>query len=191
MNTKRGRTSDELTLSLEARPVRTSPSPDSELAWVEIVASLPCDFWTSLAATLQPGSFGKMSPVFCPLTGDGLSAPSWEGWRNAGMGSPTGFWTLNIPVWPNDASVCSLSDVLEDAGSVPRRFFLTPRACAGIIRRAEKRGKELPPQLAQALKAVAMAEAIQRTDTSSKSRQACLPADEATDGQAKAEDKTA
>lgn len=44
--------------------------------------------------------------------------------------------------------------VLE-TGAVPRRFYLSPTACAGIIRRAARRGKELPPQLAHALRRVA------------------------------------
>jgi hypothetical protein len=47
-----------------------------------------------------------------------------------------------------------LSDILE-AGEVPQRFYLSQRACAGILRRAGKRGKELPQQLAAALQAVA------------------------------------
>jgi hypothetical protein len=50
--------------------------------------------------------------------------------------------------------VCSLSDVLE-AGSVPPRYFLSAKACAGILRRAEKREKELPTALHQALQQVA------------------------------------
>lgn len=60
----------------------------------------------------------------------------------------------NISAWPNDAAVCSLSQVLE-TGSIPARYFLSGTACAGILRRAEKRGKELPTQLHHALQAVA------------------------------------
>jgi hypothetical protein len=62
--------------------------------------------------------------------------------------------TPNISAWPNDAAVCSLSQVLE-TGSIPQRFFLSSTACAGILRQAEKRGKELPPSLHAALLAVA------------------------------------
>jgi hypothetical protein len=54
----------------------------------------------------------------------------------------------------NGDAVCSLSDILE-TGAVPQRFFLTAKACRGILRRADKRGKDLPPQLLQALQAVA------------------------------------
>lgn len=80
------------------------------------------------------------------------------------MGSPTEFWTLNMCEWADtlspslkDGGVCSLSDILE-TGDVPRRYYLTAKACAGILRRAVKRGKELPPQLHAALQAVADSE---------------------------------
>lgn len=61
---------------------------------------------------------------------------------------------LNISDWPNDASVCSLSRVLE-TGPIPAKYFLSAKACRGIVRRAEKRGKELPELLRHALEQVA------------------------------------
>ena len=61
--------------------------------------------------------------------------------------------TPNISEWPNDAVVCSLSQVLEQT-SIPQRYFLSSTACAGILRRAEKRGKALPAALMLALTAV-------------------------------------
>jgi hypothetical protein len=70
------------------------------------------------------------------------------------MGSPTEFWTLSTSEWPSDAAVCSLSDTLE-TGIVPQRFFLSATACRGILRRADKRGKELPEALRLALQQVA------------------------------------
>jgi len=73
------------------------------------------------------------------------------------MGSPTEFWTLNSSEWNhtlapslNDDDVCSLSDILE-TGELPQQYFLSPKACAGILRHAEKRGRVLPPQLRAAL----------------------------------------
>jgi hypothetical protein len=78
------------------------------------------------------------------------------------MGSPTEFLTLNsvehmsiLEPSRKDEGVCSLSDVLE-TGEVQPQFFLTPKACAGILRRAEARGKKLPDQLHTALKQRAM-----------------------------------
>jgi hypothetical protein len=43
-----------------------------------------------------------------------------------------------------------LAEVLE-AGPLPPRFYLSARACSGILRRAEKRSKALPPMLEEAL----------------------------------------
>jgi hypothetical protein len=87
--------------------------------------------------------------------------PSSGRWQNSGMGGPTGSWTLSTSEWTgldelslSDDGVCSLSDILE-TGVVPQRFYLSPKACAGILRRAEKRGKDLPMLMLRALQAVA------------------------------------
>jgi hypothetical protein len=53
----------------------------------------------------------------------------------------------------NAAGGSSLSRVLE-TGPIPPRYFLSPRACANIIRRALKRKKSLPPLLEKALRDV-------------------------------------
>ena len=71
------------------------------------------------------------------------------------MGGPTESWTRSGSEWPSDAVVCSLSHVLEAMQDVPQRFYLSQKACAGILRRAEKRGKDLPELLSQALRQVA------------------------------------
>lgn len=57
-----------------------------------------------------------------------------------------GSWTPNISAWPNDAVVCSLSQVLE-TGSILPRYFLSEKACAGILRRAGARGRTLPKRV--------------------------------------------
>ena len=74
---------------------------------------------------------------------------------------PTGLLTLSTCEWTalpeqfrKDDGVCSLSDILE-TGDLPQQYYLSQKACAGILRRAENRGKELPPQLRQALAVVA------------------------------------
>ena len=59
----------------------------------------------------------------------------------------------NVSTWHNEATVCRLSDVLETE-NIPQKFFLSAKACAGILRRAESRGKKLPEQLEAALRAV-------------------------------------
>ena len=140
--------------SLEEPLAKVSVSPDSEKDWQTRVATSPLRILPLLTSIGPSGWSGRTSPACCRLTEEKRLEPSSEGWGNSGMGGPTESWTLSISDWPNDASVCSLSQVLE-AGNVPRRFYLTPRACAGILRRAEKRGKQLPPSLQAALSAVA------------------------------------
>ena len=102
------------------------------------------------------GWFGRTSPASCQAEADGILVPFSGRWSNSGMGSPTECLTLSISEWPSDAAVCSLSDVLE-VGTVPPRYFLSAKACQGILRRAEKRWKALPPTLLAALRQVAEA----------------------------------
>jgi hypothetical protein len=66
----------------------------------------------------------------------------------------------SISEFHSGAVASSLSQVLETR--VASKYFLSPKACAGILRRAEKRGKELPEALARALKAAAGWEQISK-----------------------------
>jgi len=61
-------------------------------------------------------------------------------------------WTDTLVPFHSDEGVCSLSDVLVETSAVPQRFYLSQRACAGILRRAENRGKRLPDALLEALR---------------------------------------
>ena len=150
------------TYSSEEPPARTSPSPASA---PESKATVAPSRWTSAdwsAYFARAGWSGKTSPVSCRRTEDGRWEPSSGRWQNSGMGSPTACWTRSTSEWTalpaqflNDEGVCSLSDVLEDAATVPRRFFLSPKACTGILRRSANRGKVLPPLLHAALERVA------------------------------------
>ena len=103
------------------------------------------------------GLFGKTSPVSCRAAEDGTLVPSSGRWATSGMGGPTGCWThsmcehtgIHAPS-RSDGDVCSLWDVLEQA-DVPQKYYLSARACAGILRRAKRRGKALPEMLRVAL----------------------------------------
>ena len=57
--------------------------------------------------------------------------------------------TLNIGESPKDAEESTLSQILEE--NVPERYYLSAKACEGILRRASKRGKALPDMLLTAL----------------------------------------
>lgn len=58
--------------------------------------------------------------------------------------------TLNFSESPSVVKECSLSQVLI-TGSIPQKYYLSAKACAGILRRAKMRGKTLPPTLKAAL----------------------------------------
>ena len=104
-----------------------------------------------LLNTLAPdGLSGRMSPESCRAVEDGILVPSSGRWSNSGMACPGERWTLNSSESHKGEEESLLSDILE-TGEIPQRFFLSKKACEGILRRAEKRGKELPEQLKMAL----------------------------------------
>lgn len=142
--------------SLEEHRASHSASQGCEKDWMTRVATSCLPTLRFLADIGPDGWYGRTFPASCHQTAEKILEPSSGGWRNSGMGSPTEFLTLNTSEWPKDADVCLLSDVLE-TGEVPQRYFLSATACRGILRRAEKRGKALPPTLLQALQRVAEA----------------------------------
>lgn len=61
-----------------------------------------------------------------------------------------GFTTHSFGESPREENGSLLSSILVD--SPPRKYFLSAKACEGILRRARARGKALPPELESALK---------------------------------------
>ena len=57
---------------------------------------------------------------------------------------------LNTGEYPNAAVESTLSQILQE--NVPTKYYLSARACQGILNRAERRGKKLPEMLEAALK---------------------------------------
>ena len=134
------------------------------------------DLFGNEPALTAPSSYGKTSQEFsAPKTTP--SAASLEGWQarmkplalRAASG-PVQVWymeldgeyrgacsTHNTSESPNAVAACSslpslisLSSVLETE-PIQQKYFLSEKACEGILRRADKRGKELPPMLRDAL----------------------------------------
>ncbi len=169
--------SGQSTFLFSEAPARASPSPESEREWMTLAASWHSSPLALLMRYAQLGSSLKTFLGCYPVTPvkqisrwrvemvkgkatrvitskSPISPPSFAGWRSAGILAHGQVLTLSGSGFPRDASVSSLSDILE-TGAVPQRFFLSSTACRGILRRAEKRGKELPARLALALRAVA------------------------------------
>ena len=67
----------------------------------------------------------------------------------------TEFLTLNTGESPSEENASTLSQILQVG--VPSTYFLSQKACQGILRRASARGKELPEVLRIALEQQASA----------------------------------
>ena len=82
----------------------------------------------------------------CLQGGDGQTRGiSWEtGFPLRGASSMPNFGES-----PSVGNASTLSQILQ--AGVPERYYLSPRACQGILRRASVRGKELPAILKRAL----------------------------------------
>ena len=111
----------------------------------------PSPSYQWLTTTAQSGLYGKMCPVFCQVTEDGILAPSSQRWGTSGMGTPTECLTLNTSESPSVAVESLLSHILQDLVDIQPKYYLSLRACEGILRRAEKRNKTLPSALRKAL----------------------------------------
>ena len=71
------------------------------------------------------------------------------GWQEMGGASAGGHTMLSTGESPNVAVESTLSQILDL--TAPQKYCLSPKACAGILRRADRRGKELPAMLREAL----------------------------------------
>ena len=56
---------------------------------------------------------------------------------------------LNFGEYPREENVSTLSQILQ--AGVPEKYYLSQKACLGILRRASVRGKKLPTVLQRAL----------------------------------------
>ena len=80
---------------------------------------------------------------------NGILGGVWQDMDGALLGE---CMTLNTGVFPSDVRESTLSQILEV--NAPEKYYLSAKAAAGIIRRAERRGKELPKMLKEALEEV-------------------------------------
>ena len=88
----------------------------------------------------------KQAMYLCLKVGGGnIMGASWEMVTHL----PGKHWTLNTAEWLNEERESTLSQILE--ANAPEKYYLSSKACQGILRRAERRGKELPPMLKEAL----------------------------------------
>lgn len=70
--------------------------------------------------------------------------PTFIIWENV-----PGAFSSNIGEYPSVENESTLSEILED--NVPEKYYLSPKACLGILRRAKNKGRKLPDNLRIAL----------------------------------------
>ena len=134
-------------------PAKTSASPDAAPASPANEAACGGSF-TGSSTLFDPAPYSwRTSKDSSAVTVAETWARSSTPWLTSGMASPGEYSTRSTSACPNGDDACScspsLADVLEP--TVPPKYSLSPRAARGILRRAQARGRELPPALSQAL----------------------------------------
>ena len=131
---------EEWTLLWEEPHANQTAFSDVERDWMTRAATSRLSFFDWLRDLGLAGYFGKTYPACCRSTEDGTLVSSSGRWSNSGMGSPTEFWTLSSSESPSNAVESSLLLILEEIGPALHPYYLSPKACRGIIKRSETRG---------------------------------------------------
>lgn len=131
---------EQMKLDLDTLCGRTSPEPSAQTA---ARTSAPCSKKSAESST--------KAPMFLDLRRGGGVHSGEQAERSWATGIPSrgGCSTLNTGESPSVAVASHLSQILE-AQPLPK-YYLSATACQGVLRRAERRGKELPPILKAAL----------------------------------------
>nr|WP_255304147.1 hypothetical protein [Megasphaera sp. DISK 18] len=108
---------------------------------------------------LSPATRARTSePSLKKSAGSGTPRFQWLDMRNGSL--PGASWVTGS-LWPgaslmpstgacpSEGNASTLSQILMD--KVPERFYLSPKACRGILRRASEHGRVLPDVLRLAL----------------------------------------
>lgn len=104
-------------------------------------------FQVTAERILEPCLKKSQTPIFqCLQVANGQPQEWLEGGRLTQLGESL---TLNIGEYPNVENESTLSEILED--NVPEKYYLSPKACLGILRRAKNKGRKLPDNLRIAL----------------------------------------
>lgn len=104
-------------------------------------------FQVTAERILEPCLKKSQTPIFqCLQVANGQPQEWLEGGRLTQLGESL---MLNIGEYPNVENESTLSEILED--NVPEKYYLSPKACLGILRRAKSKGRKLPDNLRIAL----------------------------------------
>ena len=129
----------------EDSPAKTSRLPESVQVLMEVEVACGLSLRELLESYFPDGLSSKMFPDCSLQSKEKISKLSSNRWMNSGMVFRGECLTLKTSESPKDAKESLLSEVLETF--VPRKYYLTPRACQGIIKRVERTGKTIPTDL--------------------------------------------
>ena len=87
-------------------------------------------------------SFLRTSPVCSLPTGEEISQPSSMRWEKSGIAWGGEYLTVNSSEYPNHVVDSTLLDIVESRPKSPR-YYLSPNAARGILRRAASQGRNL------------------------------------------------
>lgn len=108
------------------------------------------DSLTYLVELYPPLSFSKTYQVYSLQTEEEILESSFKRWPNSGMVWDGVCLTADISESPSLVNECTLLDVVM-IQDVPLKYFLSPNAARGILRRVENQGRKLFPPLWKAL----------------------------------------
>ena len=133
---------------------KTFPLLESEQGWRDRVVDFSGKSADSLTKQERKLLSSKMCLVYFPQITEEIWPVSLKRWSSAGIASLGGCLMLNTSEFPKEGVESSLSDVLETQGDHLKKYSLSQKAAQGILRRAGRRGKQLPEPLQKALEDV-------------------------------------
>ena len=116
------------------------------------------DCFMSLLDWLEKASpelfFSKTLRAYSVPTEEKILASCSQRWPSSGILSDGVLLTANTSEYPSQGRGSTLSDVVE-TGAVPEKYFLSPNAARGILRRADRMGRNLRPHFRTSLEILA------------------------------------
>ena len=131
---KSSKSSKQMPLMCLCLKTASGQKPDSSMEWETMDSPFP---WLGVFTMLNITELHK----------DGNDSVYWL--TSTDTQQEKYYLTLNLGEKPRIPNPTYLSDILEPNANP--KYNLSPKACQGILTRAERRGKQLPPILKEAL----------------------------------------
>ena len=141
---------EQMELLQQDFPAKTSALQDFVKDWLEREVDCSGKLSESSMKHILNSSSLKMFLDYCHLNKDEIWESSSQRWLTGGMAFAGECWTVKTLESHSGADESSLSQVLEITEDLSK-YYLSQKACQGILNRAEVRGKKLPTELKQVL----------------------------------------